>query len=109
MPEKQWRSLGAEGGLLPEQEGTPSFLRLARASACPAWGEAMKEMLMGPFAPSQASQRTVLYRPAHTAQVVLQDLLAKSLVLSEDWELLGAGTREQLLRCGDAESLLARL
>src|SRR5438876_2492312 len=42
-------------------------------------------------------------------QALLQELLAASLILAEDWEALQPAVREELLRCPEPAMLLSRL
>jgi response regulator RpfG family c-di-GMP phosphodiesterase/serine/threonine protein kinase len=55
---------------------------------------------------ADAAPRTTLSALTSPAQVLLQQLLASSLILAEDWELLPAATRDELLRCTETDPLL---
>jgi len=68
----------------------------------------MKSMLTSPTVPQPAlHQRSC--RGVRPVSGVLDDLLASSLVLAEDWDLLPLGVREELQACTDTQILLARL
>ncbi|HEV3263857.1 MAG TPA: hypothetical protein VG013_43885, partial [Gemmataceae bacterium] len=55
-----------------------------------------------------AAHATVTIVPP-SAQALLEELLASSLVLAEDWELLPAEAREALVQCSDRRALLSLL
>ena len=44
-----------------------------------------------------------------SAQVMLQRLLAASIVVEEDWDRLSAAEREALVKCADPAQLLSQL
>ncbi len=70
----------------------------------------MKEMLTCPTTPHSLNGRAhASLDRVGSAQLLLQELLGSSLVLSEDWEQLPSNVRDELLECGETEDVLTRL
>ena len=58
---------------------------------------------------NQSTQLTIGQPTFSPGQILLQDLLGTSLVLSEDWEALSDDTRESLHGCHERSALVQRL
>lgn len=56
-----------------------------------------------------ADEKKPIFRPPSAPQGLLRELLALSLILTEDWEQLPLGKRQELQRCGDQETLFTKL
>ena len=61
------------------------------------------------FPPTLAAAHPTVNFVRSSAQVLLHELLASSLVLAEDWEMLPAAAREELMQCPDGGALLSLL
>jgi putative two-component system response regulator len=68
----------------------------------------MRQMLTSPLALS-TNARASSFRGRPVTMHLLNDLLASSLILGEDWDQLPTAVREELQGCQDTQLLLARL